>query len=577
MPATKKAPIRHSAATPRPGVFSRLGAAARFLAFGTFDFSTRGTNPGGGRIRRTPMIERRGEEALTLPWERHSGVALVRDLLRNAPQARGLSKTIRVNTVGSLGKLVFREDGPWYAEAAKWFNGTWGRHADFIDGTTWRETLQLCMSAIAFEGDFVVVFDDGVLSGDKATGKIALFEADQICNLDATGFAPYAARGLSQTSGIVVDTKGRKVGVIVCRERGLSEAPADKCFVLLCDPDAPDASPWRHVSRKFRLRQLRGAPEAFAAAPIIADNHEMLEFERIAAKQNSSRPATVLMESAGDDGAEAAMAMDGTATTATAGDAATDGAGDDAPGADFALPALERSGVGVDYVEGVRDIKYKDAATPNPNISAFVDYGMDMAGMALGVGHSQARFRTDSSYTAFRGDLAMTWATFADNQQFIEDAFSDWVAERAIRWAVEHGVLAAPPSETWPEAIAWIYPQKPSVDETKDVAAFRDGLACGMTTFQDRFGPNWRDHLAQVAAEQAEAKRLGLSLAQWKQDAAPPAATPAPDGAKTEDGEDIDGERIAEQIASGERDYDDLSEDELAALAWRDLHKRGDL
>ena len=102
----------------KPGFLSRVGMAARFVAFGAFDFSTRGTNPGGGRLRRTPPPERRGEEALALPWERNMGIALVRDLLRNAPQARGLSKTIRVNTVGNLGKLVFRDDGDWQTKAA---------------------------------------------------------------------------------------------------------------------------------------------------------------------------------------------------------------------------------------------------------------------------------------------------------------------------------------------------------------------------------------------------------------------------------------------------------------------------
>ena len=63
------------------------------------------------------------------------------------------------------------------------------------------------------------------------------------------------------------------------------------------------------------------------------------------------------------------------------------------------------------------------------------------------------------------------------------------------------------------------------MDETKSVAAFRDGIACGMTTFQDRFGPNWRAHLQQIADEQAEARRLGISLAT----SANPASPAAPD------------------------------------------------
>lgn len=516
----------------RPGIFARAVAAARFVAFGgAYDFNTRGTNPGGGRLRRSPHLETREEEALVLPWERNLGVALVRDLLRNAPQARALSKTLRVNTVGPLGKLVFRENGPWFEAAADYFNGVWGRHADFVDGATWRESLQLAISAVAFEGDFVVVFDDGILSGGAGTGRLAFFEADQICNLEDSAFAPMAARGYSQNSGVVTDALGRRCGVVVTRDRGLTCAKADRSFVLLCDPDDPDAAPWRHVSRKFRLRQLRGAPEAFAAAPVIADNHEMFELERIAAKQNSSRAATVLMDAPDETDDDGTDINPGASLKKLADDAEGDAA-DTAAAADDStvLPALERSGVAVDYLEGVRDIKYKDPSTPNANLAPFVNFGMDMAGMALGIGHSQATFRTDSSYTAFRGDLAMTWATFTDNQQFIEDAFSDWAAERVIARAIDRGDLTAPPAGDWAASIAWIYPRAPSVDETKSVAAFRDGIACGMTTFQDRFGPNWRAHLKQIADEQAEARRLKISLATSANPASPAAAPDDGDG-----------------------------------------------
>ena len=559
------------AAARRPGFLSRASAAARFLAFGgVYDFQTRGTNPGGGRIRRAPNPERKEEEALALPWERNTGVALVRDLLRNAPQARGLAKTLRVNTVGPLGKLVFRADGDWFAAAAKYFNDTWGRHADFVDGSTWRESLQLAISAVAFEGDFVAVFDDGALSGGAGTGRVAFFESDQICNLAAADFAPYAARGLSQVSGVIFDKLGRKCGVIVSRERGLNETRAENALVLACDPDDPDAAPWRHVSRKFRLRQLRGTPEAFAAAPVIADNHEMFEMERIAAKQNSSRPATVLMETpdeADDEGLD--VNPGATLSKLAAADAATDAATDSAAAENDgpALPALEKSGVGVDYVEGVRDIKYKDPSTPNSNLEPFIKFGMDMAGMALGIGHSQATFRTDSSYTAFRGDLAMTWATFADNQQFIEDAFSDWIAAKAIAHGVAVGALDPPPVEDWAASIAWIYPHAPSVDETKSVAAFRDGIASGMTTFQDRFGPNWRAHLQQLADEQAEIARLGLRLSQWPASGggfADPAAPSAPDNLSGEGGSrrDDDWEPVDENEAREALDEFDNEEGE---------------
>ena len=126
------------------------------------------------------------------PHKRQRVISLARDMLRNSPQARGMAKTLRVNVVGARGKLRFYEFGPWYKAARTYFK-RWARHADFRDHKSFRECLQLAVTTIQFEGDFVVLFDDGCLTGGAGTGKLAFFTADQICNLDEEGFAPFRA------------------------------------------------------------------------------------------------------------------------------------------------------------------------------------------------------------------------------------------------------------------------------------------------------------------------------------------------------------------------------------------------
>ena len=228
-------------------------AARRVLSW--YDFAEP-FNAAGGRKRRPPRIEYKGEESEQLtPHRRLQGVDLARNMVRNDSQTRGLVRQIRSNVVGDFGKLIFSESGRWY-DAARTVFREWSRHADYIDGASWRETLQLVAYAIAMEGDCVVLYDEGQLTG---SGKLLLFEADQICNLDAASWKEFAVgprRRWRQCSGVLLDGWGRKAGVVCSRYRGRTETPRKDAFVLVCDPADPDAAPWRHVTRKFRLRQL---------------------------------------------------------------------------------------------------------------------------------------------------------------------------------------------------------------------------------------------------------------------------------------------------------------------------------
>ncbi len=496
-----------------------------------YDVVSAQRNPAGGRKRRQGRIETKDEDGIFQPRHRLIGANLVRDTLRNAPQARGMAKTLRVNVVGNFGKLRFQTSGEWYRSAQDWFNGKWGRTADFLDNSSWRECLQLVVYAISHEGDFVCIFDDGILSGiPGGTGKLAFFEGDQICNLTDRDFKPFSARGYTQSAGIIRDRLGREVGVICTRNRGQVETPMKEALILTRNPDAPFASvPWVFVRRKFRLRQGRGTGDALTSLQTVIDSYEMLGYEMQTAKAAASRYATVFESDSAAGEPEGFAELEGVpGEEGTAPTAKTDA--DPLPEElEPSAQALERyTGGNVDYLGHDDKIEFDPANRPNSQLEPFLDYTTDVAGSAHGLAHAYARNRADTSYTAFRGDMVMTWMCFTDFQQFIEDGFSDWAAVNAIRWALRRNMIPGPAPEGWEGKIAWQYPRMPAVDEAKEQRAKREKFKNGLTRFREEIGPNWREHMDDLAEEIAYAREKNLPLSIFET-ASGGAATTNPD------------------------------------------------
>lgn len=462
---------------------------------------------GGGPKRPFGRVETLGEEGILPPHKRQRVISLARDMLRNSPQARGMAKTLRVNVIGDRGKLRFYEYGKWYKDARAVFK-RWARHADFRDHSTFRECLQLAVVTIAFEGDFVVIFDDGCLTGGMGTGRLAFFSSDQICDLDAAGFAPFRDRGFTQEGGVICDRFGRKCGVVVSRHHGRTQTPREDAFVLLMDPNDPDAASWRHVTRKFRLVQKRGVADAVTTQETVLDSSMMLDYELQTAKAaaanymllvdppDAPKPAAPSLEDLGLD-------EDGNASGTGGEEERTVLDPDDfAGGIDFAAGRLDTAPNGTTAI-------FPPGNRPNVNLPAFIDWTNDLAGLAHGLTHSWSRGRAEGSYTAFRGDLVMAQGTFTDLQQFIEDAFSDAVAG----WVIEHAIRLGrldPAPENWRDAIAWQYPELPEVDEGKAESAFTAGYRNGGRTLLDRVGPDWPDIIEQQGRERKKAEQEGV-------------------------------------------------------------------
>ncbi len=471
-----------------------------------YDFS-KSRNDAGGRKRRQARQETGEEESILRPYVRRQAISLARDMVRNNPQSRGLTRTLKTNIVGDYGKLIFNKLGDWEKKTQDWFNSNWARAADFRDGSTFRECLQLVVYALTHEGDFAVVFDDGLITGGKGTGRLVFFEADQICNLTEADFKPFEAKKFRQESGVIFDRFNRICGLVVTSKRGVDAVEKKDAWILTHDPASRTLPQWRFVRRKFRLVQARGSADAIPALQSAIDSYEMLGYEMATAKMASSRYASVI-----DPEGEAFGVPTGFTDFGEDGDAENEPTLEEEEEAYRASGLESYTGGNVDYLAHGAQIVFDPAARPNTNLESFLDFTNDLTGSSHGLAHAYSRMRADTSYTAFRGDMVMTWMAFKDFQQFLEDAFSDWVAIQAISWAIGTGEVDTPAEADWHKSIAWQYPIMPAVDEAKEQSALAQKLKNGQTTYAKLLGPSWREQLEQLAEELEFARELNLPL-----------------------------------------------------------------
>ena len=508
-------------AASKPSLFSRLRAgAARAL----LDLVDDNAGAAGERRRRIRPIERKAPDALVSPYKRQLAVAAARGETMNNADATGFDRALRVHAIGPMGKPFFRANAEdkWYAEAETFFKD-WARHADFMSGFSWRECLQNAVSTISFEGDFVCVFDDGILSGGKGTGKFAFFGPDRIVPLDDTDFETWkkanGREGWTQTSGVLFDKLGRRAGVVVAAGLGQQTVKLADAFVLVLDPADPDAATWCHVSRPRRFGQVRTVPDAVAALPALIDAKEVREAHSATTKVNASRHGILKHDftgwrDQGDLDAEIDDEEDAVAGEGAEG-AEGEGAADDAPPPvpQFqGLSSVQRgNSVGaVDVIDKNDEFIVTPQLTPNPNIVGYLEDENRYAGRALGLPSLLATMRADHSYSGARAEIALAWDRFKDAQQFLEDHFSDWAACVLFRWAMATGRLSDEAPAGWERSLAWQYPRIPFLDPEKEATAGVALYRAGLATMED-LGIRREEVFSSMAADKACADKHGVT------------------------------------------------------------------
>ena len=498
---------------------------ARRIA-GTARALVRLANGGGGyeaveaptsKQRKPAFVELTGEDGILTAHKRGRLTDLSRQAMRNGPERRAIDHQRRVNIVGTLGgKLTCNFPGG--DVCARWFNSTWAPHAGFVNDTHFNNILKLVVQSIDTDGDCALVFDDGFITGGYGTGRVRAFETDEIASLDEKDFKALVGADHTQSQGVIFNALGAFCGVIVStsqRGRQTFTAKDGAAWYLQRDPFARDrADNWIFCASRTRFNQGRGISPLVAAINTLTDIHEIAASETQSAKVNSQLVGQIISDAKHEvtsasvpDAFKAAVAAANAEVAAGGDGAAADG---DAEKVEFSLEEMEAIGAHFDEMPAGKRFELLDTKRPNPNMAAYLDWLVGTAASTLGMPRLYAMLRAEASYSAARAEMCLAWTTFEECQKELERTVCDWIGRQAIAWAVRTGELRVTLPPDWHRLLSWSWPKPREIDETKTVAATREKLRLGLTTYRRELGPDYQAALREWSAEIKEFEALGI-------------------------------------------------------------------
>lgn len=474
--------------------------------------------------RRDPVVERDREDDILTVYQRQKASVLARDLQRNYTNACGMLHQLRVNVVGELAKAQFNSsDAAWNEAMGRWFNSDWAKNCDARDDLHWSDFVGLSLISTVREGSCLLVVDDF----DRDDGKLIAWESDQLVTVDAADWkqnAPPAYREngepMQQDKGVIRDRRGRVRGYIVTGQHGQSSVKLDSATVL-------PVGRAKLLKRPWRFNQNLGVGELLTASADLQDAYEIRAKELQSAKVAASFAMKVKRRegvSDYDDPTAAQLSLPenyGQDATSVADSQAGGGTGRNYD----RFEAL--TGGYMEYMADDDDIEPIDFQRPHVNLRDFLDYVTGTSGSAFGLASAYAKLRADSSYTSFRGDMILTWRTFAYFQKWTERHVCDWAVRRVAEWAVRKGVVPACKDAEWASKVSWLFPTMPQVDEQAEESAITQRLKNARTTFDELLGPDWKAKVDKLGDQLAYIRDRGIPLAAFETAAGAPTAPPS--------------------------------------------------
>ena len=462
--------------------------------------------------RRKAEIEHHTEEKLLRPYDRLKLINLLRDAERNASLFRGMMLQLRLNAAGDIKIQVNTNDAQFNEDAAFFFNSVFAKNCDFMGDLHLAEFCQNIVASRFREGDCLIVFDP--LREDSA--KLLAFEADQFVNLEKSALAKmrdlysWIPADASCESGVILDRYGRPVGYAVSREHGLVSAEEGKVSLFSTEEA-------KLLKRNWRFGQVRGVPDFAAGIADVEDSYEMRTKELQSAKLAASLVLVVKSQSVQDAIVAAASSPEL-----------------DKFFADGETPAGEDGAASIGHMDGNEEKEYEEFGNltggmierlgkddvmeelnsnrPNLNADAFYKTVNQSAGAGIGLGKCYSSMEVDSSYTAFRGEMVMSWRMFRDLQKWLERHFLDWLAGKVFGYA-ERRMLLPPCSDPfWRHKISWSFPSMPSVDPDKEASAHEKNLRNGLEDYSEILGPQWRTKFAALSEQLDTARKSKIPL-----------------------------------------------------------------
>ena len=453
--------------------------------------------------RRAAAIETKGEDRQLTPAQRNKLVNLSRDMMRNAPERVMQDQQLRVNTVGCEGGKLYASFPEGYAAAAEevmhYFNKVWSPRAEFTFRQNFNWILKTALTAQDVGGNVVLVFDDGILTGGNGTGRVRGFEADEIAEIPQADFEKRFPKGWTQSRGFIYNPSGMFCGLFASTsQRGCACFDPAKGFITLrLDPFDDAAIPnFIVLGDMRRFNQGRAVSPLVSALTALVDLHETVASEAQAAKLNAQMVGQILES----ETAEPADDMTGFEEREVAD--ATEALPETVK---FSTKELKAIGAHFDKMPPGLKIDLLDTKRPNLNIIAYVEHVTGVIGATRGLARVYATLKAQTSYTAFRGEQAMSEQSFREARKDLERAVCDPIARLVISRAVRLGLIEEDLPEHWEEMLAWNWPKMIEVNEKDAQNALKLKLENGVTSLTRELGPG---EMERILAERKREKEL---------------------------------------------------------------------
>lgn len=464
------------------------------------------------------------------PTERKKLIARSRDLVRNAPIARGAVMKRAGKVVGTgityhsrvdydyLG-MTPEQAQAWQKQAEREFR-LFCRDADITRKMSESELQYLAFLTVLQSGDALVSTPRVPRPGCVYKTRIQLVEGDRISNP--------GGKGDTQTliQGVEIDEWGAPIACHVCNQHpGESYLGASK-------------KAWTRIPlfgkntgrRTARLLMFTERPEQYRGVPLIAPLIAPL------AKLDKFSDATLM---------NAIVSSMFTVFLQTPNGESLPGIPVPGENQDEDAPTTERnlrmgSGAILELPPGYEP-KFAQPSNPNQNFDPFFLSFVRQMGMSLETPYEVLLGAYTSSYSASRAALLDAQTTWKRNRQWLIDNWNTLVLESFMDEAVEIGRLPAPGYFDDPLTrlaylgAEWVGDAFGSLDPLKEVQAaalrVKEKFSTRAREKAEMNGTDWDDDLQQLEKEESDLRAAGLS-----QPAPEPGATTSP--APSQDPED---------------------------------------
>ena len=372
------------------------------------------------------------------------------DMRRNNPIVGGVCERFSDNIVGAVGLTPQPKtaDDSWNDEAREYWN-EWSKVCDYRRRVNMRDLQRIAVQSRLIQGDMGTALLDN--------GQLQPFESERIDT-------PNKLRNMPNViDGIQIDGAGapRTYYLINRNDRGGLDREQYKTY---------DRTDFIHLTRSWRLDQLRGIPELANVMPMLVDFARLQE-ETLNKAQLDAMHAWLITTS------------EGAAKAANLGPRNTSSANSNVQHEAF------DGGMNY-YLNKGEDAKSLASNTPNPQYVEYSKLMLKLIGGALSMPYEMLMLDfSEGSFSSSRAALQQTYNTFSMWQSWLIDGYLQRIWNWRIAKAIRDGDIPPAPQNDrgisqWYK-VQWQRPGYDWLDPSKESKANIDNWNMGACSLDD--------------------------------------------------------------------------------------------